>query len=432
MELDEDALDVLVVDTGALVKGVRVDTMGRELVTVPEVVEEVRDRHTRAFVKHLPKRMLVREPSAEAISAVAAFARKTGDFASLSRPDLKVIALAYHLEKEQNGVEHLRTEPIALKAAQEKAALSRQREKAKKARKKRRTKANKAVKAAQAALDNALQQGDDAQPQQVQEARAKLKVAKAALAKMEADGKKEVKSFAKRQRALEAKFSVARPGRRGGKKGKKGKASAAGGMGGWGVKLTPKNYKEVMGDTSAVEKGSKAGQIGIVTTDFAMQNVILQMGLHLVSVEGMVVRKVRQTALRCHACGALEMNAERIFCGTCGNKALIKATMTVGKDGNVEVRGGYKRVYNLRGTRYSIPKPKGGKKNPDMVLREDMLHKTGIPRSRWGAKPQKVTALDPDLGTHFDRPNYKKSKYAKAQIGYGKQNPNDWRKPKNR
>ena len=36
------------------------------------------------------------------------FARKTGDFRSLSVVDLKVLALTYQMEKELNGAAHLR------------------------------------------------------------------------------------------------------------------------------------------------------------------------------------------------------------------------------------------------------------------------------------------------------------------------------------
>ena len=43
---------------------------------------------------------------------VSDFARKTGDFYSLSITDIKVIALNYTFERELNkGVSHLRTEP---------------------------------------------------------------------------------------------------------------------------------------------------------------------------------------------------------------------------------------------------------------------------------------------------------------------------------
>lgn len=42
---------------------------------------------------------------------VTNFSKKTGDYASLSATDLKVIALTFALEKEVNGTNHLKTEP---------------------------------------------------------------------------------------------------------------------------------------------------------------------------------------------------------------------------------------------------------------------------------------------------------------------------------
>jgi len=42
--------------------------------------------------------------------------------------------------------------------------------------------------------------------------------------------------------------------------------------------------------------------VGCMTADFAMQNVLLQMGLNLVDVEGKRIRKLKTWVLRCHAC----------------------------------------------------------------------------------------------------------------------------------
>lgn len=42
--------------------------------------------------------------------------------------------------------------------------------------------------------------------------------------------------------------------------------------------------------------------VGCMTADFAMQNVLLQMGLSLVGVEGKKIEKVKTWVLRCHAC----------------------------------------------------------------------------------------------------------------------------------
>jgi RNA-binding protein NOB1 len=41
---------------------------------------------------------------------------------------------------------------------------------------------------------------------------------------------------------------------------------------------------------------------GCMTADFAMQNVLLQMGLTLVGTEGKRIEKVKTWVLRCHAC----------------------------------------------------------------------------------------------------------------------------------
>ena len=47
--------------------------------------------------------------------SVTEFSKKTGDYASLSATDIKVMALTYQLEVEANGKEHLKTEPTIKK-----------------------------------------------------------------------------------------------------------------------------------------------------------------------------------------------------------------------------------------------------------------------------------------------------------------------------
>lgn len=57
-------------------------------------------------------------------------------------------------------------------------------------------------------------------------------------------------------------------------------------------------------DSAAAKKRSPAKQIraGCMTADFAMQNVLLQMGLSLIGVEGKRIERVKTWVLRCHAC----------------------------------------------------------------------------------------------------------------------------------
>ena len=69
--------------------------------------------------------LLCRVPSDAAMRAVADFSRKTGDFAALSLTDLRVLALTYQLELEQNGTQFVRLEPArSLKMAAARAAAA--------------------------------------------------------------------------------------------------------------------------------------------------------------------------------------------------------------------------------------------------------------------------------------------------------------------
>ncbi|KAJ1617454.1 hypothetical protein T492DRAFT_492852 [Pavlovales sp. CCMP2436] len=85
---------------------------------------EIRDRQARAGLQMLPFEIEVKEPSDEAIARVSAFARKTGDYAALSAPDIKVLALTWMLEKECNGAHHLKLEPAKIGAAQPRRAAA--------------------------------------------------------------------------------------------------------------------------------------------------------------------------------------------------------------------------------------------------------------------------------------------------------------------
>lgn len=103
----------LVIDAGALIKmkGSELYHKAENFWTVEEVMAEIRDSKAREHLDNLPFELKIKQPSAKAITAVADFARQTGDMRELSKPDLKILALTYHLEAETNGIKHLRTEP---------------------------------------------------------------------------------------------------------------------------------------------------------------------------------------------------------------------------------------------------------------------------------------------------------------------------------
>lgn len=51
------------------------------------------------------------------------FAKKTGDYPSLSATDIKVIALTYQLEREKVGIQHLKTAPEIVRTLNDPEAL---------------------------------------------------------------------------------------------------------------------------------------------------------------------------------------------------------------------------------------------------------------------------------------------------------------------
>lgn len=119
--MEKPRLDYLVLDSGAIIRGHGLNLFGeaKVIVTVAEVMSEIRDSKARELLAKLPFPIEERTPSVEAMKtglsyvliiiftcyvlwllSVYDFAKKTGDFAALSKTDLKLISLTYMLEKE--------------------------------------------------------------------------------------------------------------------------------------------------------------------------------------------------------------------------------------------------------------------------------------------------------------------------------------------
>jgi len=152
-------------------------------------------------------------------------------------------------------------------------------------------------------------------------------------------------------------------------------------------------------DTGVVETDDGTTTTGLmssiatITADFAMQNVILQMGLRLLAKDGRQIQKLSRWALRCSACFTVTREMGRLFCPKCGNMTMDKVEVAVGADG-AEVYG-VKKQHILRGTKYSLPKPKGGRNNKQPVLREDVfLQKV---KALGGLKAKKPAAAAADV-----------------------------------
>lgn len=103
---------ILVADTAAFIKNAPLHALAERVVTIPEVVEEIRDEQARQRLDTAPYELEIRQPSPAAMKTITSFAKQTGDIRVLSATDMKVLALAYMLDVEAHrGSSHLNTEP---------------------------------------------------------------------------------------------------------------------------------------------------------------------------------------------------------------------------------------------------------------------------------------------------------------------------------
>ncbi|KAJ8906344.1 hypothetical protein NDN08_002837 [Rhodosorus marinus] len=187
---------------------------------------------------------------------------------------------------------------------------------------------------------------------------------------------------------------------------------------GW---INPDNLKtELEKDLGMTESEEKTYLVGCVTTDYSMQNVLLQMGLELLSVDGQkVVKHIRRYILRCSCCTTLTRELHRQFCPGCGNHTLVRLPFSIDKKGVARVYYDPNRHPSLRGIKYPIPKPKGGRNNTDLILTEDQLRerRRQLPRR----KKKVVDVFDPN--TKYN-PGARPLEDRRLIVGYGRRNPN--------
>ena len=124
-------------------------------------------------------------------------------------------------------------------------------------------------------------------------------------------------------------------------------------------------------------------EVAVLTTDFAMQNVILQINLNLLSSSLMRIRHVRSVVLRCQACFLICKEMNKQFCPRCGKPTLTRVSCSTTNGGEFKIHLKKNFQYNSRGDRFSIPKAvhgaahgrvKGGGKGSwgnELILAED-------------------------------------------------------------
>ncbi|KAF8027399.1 hypothetical protein BT93_E0336 [Corymbia citriodora subsp. variegata] len=183
-------------------------------------------------------------------------------------------------------------------------------------------------------------------------------------------------------------------------------------------------------EQSWVLRSLSESSVACVTGDFAMQNVILQMGLRLLAPGGMQIRQLHRWILKCHACYTVTAEIGRVFCPKCGNGGTLrKVAVTVNENG-VVLAARRPRI-TLRGTRFSLPLPQGGRDaiSKNLILREDQLpQKYLYPKTKKKANKQgdDLFTSDDVFSYHSDtRSSFQPPVRKALAVFSGKRNPND-------
>ncbi|XP_077376568.1 RNA-binding protein NOB1 [Festucalex cinctus] len=374
----QPGVEHVVADAGAFLNKAPLQDIGKNVYTLREVVDEIRDKATRRSLAVLPYQLNLRQPPARHVRLVTEFSKKTGDYPSLSSTDIKVLALTLQLEEEHVGTGHLRAEP----------------------------RLQVDVSDTRRHPETPVDVAGFHFPSKAWEHKQEVRSRPLSPPATEAD---DFNSFlfwrqppAPVDRHLLALLGEEEDD------GKDDEDDDDDDGGGW---ITPGNIAQMTMDSSDWTTAAQV-KVGCLTTDFAMQNVLIQMGLHVVSLNGMLIKQARNYILRCHACFATTSNMSKQFCPKCGNRTLKKVSVGVDQDGRVRMHfSSNPKVLNPRGLRFSLPLPRGGKHSQNPHVCEDQR----FPQQRVSRKArQKTDAWDPDYAAGGASPFCQNDVYSRA------------------
>ncbi|XP_047677981.1 RNA-binding protein NOB1 isoform X3 [Tachysurus fulvidraco] len=346
----------VVADAGAFLKNAALHEIGKNIYTLKEVVNEIRDKQTKKNLAFLPYKLNFKEPFPEHVRFVTEFAKKTGDYPSLSATDIKVLALTYQLELENCGAAHLKKEP----AVQVEVHSTQRHPEAPvniagfHLPSKQKSVASSATDDQQPAASRERGVGESSEFNSFQYWRDPI-------ASIDDDLLKLVES----SESSEVQCDVAS------REGRTAESSEFNSFQFWRDPL-PSIDDELL----------------------KLFNVLIQIGLKVLSVNGMLIKHTRNYILRCHACFKTTTNMNKAFCPHCGNNTLKKVAVTLGQDGSTQMHfSNNPKVLNPRGKRYAVPLPQGGKHSSNPHLVDDQR----FPQQRLSRKARvKTDVFDPD------------------------------------
>ena len=362
------AVHTIILDAGPLLKNEpAVSTLisqCEKLVTVPSVIAEIRDKNARSRIENtLLPFLTIRSPSEGSLRFVTNFSRRTGDLAVLSKTDLLCLALTYELECEQNGGDwRIRNAP-GQKRTNSSPPLKEQ------------AAPGDASEAANQLSSVEYHPTKDTEGSRESKMVASLELATGGQGCVTAGGRDSTEvDEAKDASENLSNLNITDKGLRQGSIAASDTESSqleqieadsdTSDSEGW---ITPKNVKkhqakDINGSTTPISE-DRPIQAALLSGDFAMQNVCLQIGLNLLSTSLHRVRNIRTYILRCHACFAKEKDMSKQFCSRCGKPTLTRVSCSTNSKGEFKIHLKKNMQWNHRGDRFSIPKPVPGTAN---------------------------------------------------------------------
>ncbi|KAI4282291.1 MAG: hypothetical protein L6R35_005443 [Caloplaca aegaea] len=317
------------------------------LVTVPSVLHEIKDATARSRVETTWKPFLeIISPNAQSIQTITDFARRTGDLVVLSRPDIDILALTYQLEEDKNGLSNIRTVP-GQQLRKLKPAPSHRGNGFAPHETAESVPPLHADTQRRVEEPEALQNAGEFNDERPRIALDKLSAAPDSL--QVSDGLSQ--TVESREDAASAKSADLEPERE------------SSDSDSW---ITPTNIQRQQAkerNAAIPVSAAKPLDVACITSDFAMQNVLLSMNLNLLNPSLGRVRNIKTYVLRCHACFEKTKDMKKQFCPRCGKPTLTRVSCSTNSKGEFKLHLKKNMQWNHRGDRYSIPKPVPGRAN---------------------------------------------------------------------
>lgn len=378
----EKSIHTIVLDAGPIIRGQpSVSSLLQQcesLVSSNAIISEIRDEAARSRLQTtLLPFLALKNPNPNSIKIITDFARKTGDLSVLSRTDIEILALAYELECERNGGDwRLRRTPgqrrtngpppgkssASLDSATPRSLGVDERNSEERIEHENAPYGLQSVPRDEELAKTGQVKSDPKTVNQPEEDPSESSVTSGcptAPGPLRIDERAGNNSDNHLDDTLVQQFadtSVSDPD----------KQSEDSDSEGW---ITPSNIKRHQEQETATELINTASepkimQVATITTDFAMQNVLLQMNLNLLSPSLQRVRNIKTFVLRCHACFSVSKDMSKQFCAKCGQPTLTRISCTTNQQtGEFKLHLKKNMQWNNRGNVYSIPKPVSGAAN---------------------------------------------------------------------